>query len=353
MKNNKNVQFYIFGNGSIKELGNIIKSKRESDSSIVVFVVDMFFKGKDLVNVLPIKPNDLVMFIDTTDEPHAEYVDSLVQDIKNKCQSVLPVAVVGIGGGTTMDIAKCISILLTNPGKAQGYQGWDLVKNPAVYKIGIPTISGTGAEVSRTAVITSKTQKLGMNSDHSVFDQIILDPNLMKTVPKDQFFYTAMDCYIHCVESLRGSMIDEMSRAFAEKGLELVREVFLKEMNYGKLMAASFLGGLSVANTNVGICHPLSYGLALVLGYHHGIANCIAFNQLEEYYTKEVMEFHKIIDRHGIELPKNIMKSASNDKIDRMVAATLKNEKPLANAFGENWKQIFTPEKIRQILLRM
>ena len=56
-----------------------------------------------------------------------------------------------MGGGSTMDIAKCVSILLTNSGKAEDYQGWDLVQYPAIYKVGIPTISGTGAEVTRTA----------------------------------------------------------------------------------------------------------------------------------------------------------------------------------------------------------
>jgi len=352
MRNIKNVLYYIFGNGSIRELDNILKPRRLNDDSVFVYAIDHFFKGKDLVSVLPIKPNDIVFFIDTTDEPHAEYIDFLVDQIKNKCQSNLPVGVVGIGGGSTMDIAKCISILLTNSGKAETYQGWDLVKNPAIYKVAVPTLSGTGSEVSRTAVITTKSKKLGINSDYSVYDQIILDPDLMKTVPKEQFFYTAMDCYIHCVESLRGSMIDDMSRAFAEKGLELVREVFSKKMDYGKLMVASYLGGLAVANTNVGICHPLSYGLALVLNYHHGIAVCITFNQLSEYY-KEVDEFHKFAKRFGIELPKNIMKDVKEEDVQTMVAATLKNEKPLTNAFGENWKQKFTPEKVRQLLLRM
>ncbi len=53
-------------------------------------------------------------------------------------------------------------------------------------------------------------------------------------------------------------------------------------------MVASYLGGLSVANSEVGVCHALSYGISLVLGYHHGIANCIVFNQLEEYYPKKL-----------------------------------------------------------------
>ena len=127
-----------------------------------------------------------------------------------------------------------------------------------------------------------------------VFDQVILDPTLIKTVPKEQFFYTAMDCFVHNVESLRGSQNDELTIAFAEKSLKMMRECFFEKMNYEKLMVASVMGGISIANSNVGICHPLSYGLSLVLGLHHGFAICVAFNQLEEYYP-EVKEFKEFM----------------------------------------------------------
>ena len=85
-----------------------------------------------------------------------------------------------MGGGIAIDVAKAISNLLTNSGSAADYQGWDLVKHPGVFKIGIPTLSGTGAEATRTCVLTNKENglKLGMNSDFTVYDQVILDPNL-------------------------------------------------------------------------------------------------------------------------------------------------------------------------------
>jgi len=265
----------------------------------------------------------------------------------------LPAAIVGVGGGTTMDIAKAISILLTNEGTAEDYQGWDLVKKPGIYKIGIPTISGTGSEASRTAVMTSPTKKLGINSDFSVFDQVILDSDLLKTVPVDQMFYTAMDCFIHDVESLRGSMIDTISRAYAEKSLELLRNYFHNGMNPDDLMVASYFGGCAVANSNVGICHPLSYGLSLVLGYHHGVANCITFQQLEEYYGEYVREFFDIKRKLGAQVPSGIVNGVTAEQIDRMVHATLLNEKPLTNAFGEKWREIFSPAKVRELYSKM
>ena len=77
-----------------------------------------------------------------------------------------------------MDLAKAVALMLTNPGSSQDYQGWDLVQVPGVYKAGVPTLSGTGAEVSRTAVLIGPTKKLGLNSDYTPFDQVLLDPDL-------------------------------------------------------------------------------------------------------------------------------------------------------------------------------
>ena len=351
MKNSTLVHKYILGEGSLSQINTVLSPKRENKDSFAVFCIDHFFENQSLASNLPIQNNDLTIYIDTSDEPKAEYVDELVEKIR-KFNRSLPCCIIGIGGGSSLDISKIISVLLTNPGKAQDYQGWDLVKNKAVFKIGIPTIAGTGAEFTRTAVVTSKIKKLGVNSDQSVFDQVILDPTLLKTVPKDQFFYTAMDCFVHNVESLRGSQNDELTIAFAEKSLEMMRDVFFNEMNYEKLMIASVMGGISIANSNVGICHPLSYGLSLVLGLHHGFAICIAFNQLEEYYP-EVKEFKQFLNKSGVKLPKIINDNITKDQIDRMADATLKNERPLENAFGKNWRTIFPKEKVISLIEKM
>jgi len=353
LKNCKNVKNYIIGKNSLGMLGDILQLRKRGSDSLVVFIIDEFFEDLDVERRLPIfKGKDIVIYASTKDEPQADYINLLADEIKEKCSANLPSAIVGMGGGTTMDIAKCISILLTNTGKAEDYQGWDLVKNPAIYKIGIPTISGTGSEVTRTAVLTSKIKKLGINSDHSVFDQVIYDSTLLHTVPTEQFIYTAMDCYVHCVESLRGSTNDAMTIALAQKSLDLLNEIFTGEMDYDKLMVASNFGGQAVANSNVGICHPLSYGLSLVLGLHHGYAICIAFNQLEEYYP-EVKNFRKYIEKYQVKLPQNIVKNVPTDHLELMVDATLNNEKPLENAFGKDWKIIFSPSKVKELLLKM
>jgi 3-deoxy-alpha-D-manno-octulosonate 8-oxidase len=99
--------------------------------------------------------------------------------------------IIGIGGGSAMDLAKAVSLMMTNPGSSADYQGWDLVKHPGVYKAGIPTLSGTGAEVSRTTVLTGPPASLGMNSDFTPFDQIVLDPELTKDAPATSVFIPA------------------------------------------------------------------------------------------------------------------------------------------------------------------
>jgi 3-deoxy-alpha-D-manno-octulosonate 8-oxidase len=352
-RNCKNVANYLFGKGSFNRLDEVISPKRINDDSIVIFIVDEFFENTEIAEKIPNNEStDILIFASTIDEPHADYINQLVEKIKSKIKSDLPVAIVGMGGGTTMDIAKVISVMLTNDGKVEDYQGWDLVKNPGIFKIGIPTISGTGAEATRTAVLTSKIKKLGINSDHSVFDQIIQDSELLETVPIDQFMYTAMDSYIHCVESLRGSTNDAMTIAFAQKSLNLLRDVFLNDMDGDKLMSASYLGGSAVANSNVGICHPISYGLSLVMGYHHGFAVCVAFNQLEEYYP-EVKEFKEILVKHNVQLPTGLLKDVSDSDMDRMIKAIRKNEKPLENAFGPDWENIFSEKVVLEILKRI
>jgi 3-deoxy-alpha-D-manno-octulosonate 8-oxidase len=331
-------------------LEGLLDNKRLNENDFVVLVIDHFFKDKGILNLNFLNSNDLVLWADTTHEPTTDYIDELTELVCKENEE--PCAIVGIGGGSSLDIAKAISVMLTNPGRAQDYQGWDLVKNPPIYKIGVPTIAGTGAEFTRTAVLTGPVKKLGINSDYSVYDQVILDPDLMKTVPMEQFVYTAMDCFVHNCESLLGMQNDAFTIALAQKSSDMIKEVFLGEMDHEKLLVASSMGGLAIANSNVGICHPFSYGLGFVLGLHHAFAICVAFNQLGEYYP-EVETFKRIMDKYGIVLPKVITDDITDEQLDKMAELTLMNEKPLSNAFGPEWRTVFGKERVIKLLKRM
>ncbi len=344
----------MFGRGSFNQLVDVIGEKRVHPESFFVFVLDDVFTDKPLQDRLPLQGKDLLLPVNVNDEPKTSYIDSLVAIIRDY-SPVLPAGIVGIGGGSAMDIAKAISLLLTNPGSSADYQGWDLIKNPSVYHVAVPTLAGTGAEISRTAILTGPVKKLGINSDYTLFDQIILDPELLAGVPKDQWFYTGMDCYIHDIESLQGTYINEFSKAYGEKSLELCRQVFLGDHpdKDDKLMMASYFGGMSIAYSQVGACHALSYGLSYVLGIHHGIGCCIAFDYLEEIYPEGVKEFREMMEKHRISLPRNLTANMSSEALDLMVTTAL-NLVPLwENCLGPDWQQLMTRERCLGLFKRM
>lgn len=354
-RNFKTVPRMIFGRGSFDQLDDVLTEERQKPEDFVVFLVDEVHKNKPLKERLPNQPQDLVIWLDVTDEPKTTYVDALTEQVQAFGKGNNPVSVVGIGGGSSLDIGKAVALLLTNPGGAASYQGWDLIKNPAVHHIGIPTISGTGAEASRTTVLTGPDKKLGMNSDHTVFDQIIMDPDLIAGVPKDQWFYTGMDCYIHNVEALNGTYINEFARAFGEKSSELCHQVFLEDHpdSDEKLMMASYMGGQSIAYSQVGACHALSYGLSYVMGYHHGIGNCIAFNALDEFYPEGVATFRKMLQKHNITLPTNVCKDLTDAEMDKMIQVSSGMAPLWDNVYGPDWKEKVTPELLRSLYLKM
>ncbi|RJQ60328.1 MAG: iron-containing alcohol dehydrogenase [Desulfobacteraceae bacterium] len=353
-RNFKLVSYVVFGRGCFSQLDDILSHRRDRSGAWIVFLVDDVFKDKTLGERIPAVEDDFLLWVNVDDEPKTGYVDFLTQQVKSH-QRRLPVAAVGIGGGSTMDLAKAVSIMLTNPGSSAEYQGWDLVKNPAVFHAGVPTLSGTGSEVSRTTVLTGPQKKLGINSDFTVFDQIVLDPELSVGVPSQQRFYTGMDCYIHCVESLTGTYLNTFSQSYGEKALELCREVFLSpgEDADDKLMMASYFGGMSISYSQVGVCHALSYGLSYLLGTHHGIGNSIVFNQLEEFYPEGVSEFRKMMTRHDISLPGNIVSGLDDKEIDRMIDVALVLEPLWENALGSDWKKRMSRERIRELYRRM
>lgn len=353
-RNFKMVSYVVFGRGCFNQLDGILAQRRKADDVYMVFLVDDVFQKNSLKNRVSVKNKDKLIWVNVDDEPKTTYVDALTQKIKDFSRR-LPDGIIGIGGGSVMDIAKAVSLMLTNSGSSADYQGWDLIKNPAVYHVGIPTLSGTGAEVSRTTVLSGPEKKLGINSDFTVFDQILLDPELIAGAPKDQRFYTGMDCYIHCVESLNGTYLNAFSKAYGEKAIELCREVFLGDGpdSDDKLMMASYCGGMSIAYSQVGICHALSYGLGFVLGIHHGIGNCIVFDYLEDYYSQGVREFRKMMEKHNIHLPRNLVAGVENDKLEKMVDVALVLEPLWENALGADWKQIMTRVKIKEMYQKM
>lgn len=358
-KNFPMVSRVVFGRGSFNQLSEIIAPKRLNMNAPFVYLVDDVFKSNSwLTSRISLSYDDKIIYISTLEEPKTSQVDELVEEIILCCKE-RPSGIIGIGGGSILDLAKAVSIMLTNEGETQNYQGWDLVKNPALYHVGVPTLSGTGAEVSRTTVLTGPKRKLGINSDYTPFDQVILDPELTKDVPKEQWFYTGMDCFIHSVESLQGTYINAFSKSYGEMAFDLCKNIFLngehanKKEAQDKLMMASWHGGMSIVYSQVGIAHAMSYGLSYVLGIKHGIGNCIVFNQLEEYYPDGVGLFKEMKNTHDIQLPQNITSGLTSEQMNTMINVALSLEPLWENALGKHWRKQIDDKKLQELYLKM
>jgi 3-deoxy-alpha-D-manno-octulosonate 8-oxidase len=163
-----------------------------------------------------------------------------------------------------------------------------------------------------------------------------------------------MDCYIHCIESLQGTYLNEFSKSYGEKALQLCQQVFVHKKEWNsesddQLMMASYAGGMSIAYSQVGVAHAVSYGLSYLLGTKHGIGNCIVFDKLQDYYPEGVKEFKKMVEKNNIDIPQHITKGLTDDQFDKMIDVSL-GMKPLwENAIGSNWEKIITRDKLRRL----
>ncbi|MGB6083725.1 iron-containing alcohol dehydrogenase family protein [Moheibacter sp.] len=354
-KNFPMVPRVVYGRGSSQQVEEIVEPLRKNGYPIIYFA-DHCFKGKKLVENIPVKRNDKILFIDTTEEPKTSDVDQIRNELKEEFGKVS--GIIGYGGGSVMDMTKAVSLMMNNEGSSADYQGWDLIKNEGVYHAGVPTLSGTGAEVSRTCVLTGPERKLGLNSDFTPFNQVILDPALTHDAPKDQAFFTGMDCYIHCIESLNGTFLNAFSKSYGEKALELCKKIYLEKPQWDDesnedLMMASWHGGMSIAYSQVGVAHALSYGLSYVLGIKHGVGNCIAFDKIEAYYPEGVRDFKKMVEKFQVEIPKNVCSDLSDDEMNKMVQVALSLSPLWENALGKNWKEKMNEKTVRELYEKM
>jgi 3-deoxy-alpha-D-manno-octulosonate 8-oxidase len=349
-RNTKNILYYQLGFGAFASLGDMVDARRGPESPGALFYADHFFRGGKLS--LPAREGDLVVFVDTAQEPTVENIDCLREEAEAFFREKAPCCVTGIGGGSVLDTAKAVANLLNNPGKAEDYQGWDLLKRPAVYKIGVPTLAGTGAECSRTCVLTNHRRglKLGMNSDFTVYDQLVLDPELTRSVPRDQFFFTGVDTFMHCFESLRGSYRNVVVDRLSETAVGLCRDIFLgaedmqSDKNLENMMVASYIGGMAAGNT--GVVHPLSAALSTVLHLPHGKANCYALSVLGEFYPEEHDLFMKMKAENSINLPPGICRNLPDGRYEDLYRASVIHEKPLTNALGPDYKTILSKDRL-------
>ncbi|MGW8286700.1 MAG: iron-containing alcohol dehydrogenase [Desulfobulbales bacterium] len=279
----------IFGVDAVKQLSSLIK---ELGGSRVFLVVDPGLQkagiNKRIAAVLDEKKILYTLYDKVTPEPGLNLADQgLKLAKKNKADCV-----VGVGGGSALDIAKAISILLTNGGKAEDYLGLGKIKHKGVPKIMIPTTAGTGAEVTFTAVfINEKTNsKGGMNGDPLYPDAAILDPALTLSLPPHVTAATGIDAFTHALEAFVSTQSHAISDMYAIEALDLIstnlRKAYANPANLearSAMLLGSLLGGKALATAGVGLVHAMAYPLGGMFNTAHGLANAVLLPYVVEY----------------------------------------------------------------------
>ena len=278
-----------FGLDSIKQLGDVISKLNGSN---VFLVADPGLKQagiiKQIVSVLNKSKIPYTLYDKVTPEPGLKLADQGAKLAKkNKADCV-----VGVGGGSALDIAKAISILLTNGGKAEDYLGLDRIKLRGVPKIMIPTTAGTGAEVTFTAVfINEKTSsKGGMNGDPLYPDAAILDPLLTLSLPPNITAATGIDAFTHALEAFVSTQAHAISDMYAIEAMALIGNnlgtAYANGTNIearSAMLMGSLLGGKALATAGVGLVHAMAYPLGGMFNTAHGLANAVLLPYVVEY----------------------------------------------------------------------
>lgn len=247
----------------------------------------------------------MTLFDKVEPEPPIELADAGAKmALKAKCD-----AVIGIGGGSAMDVAKAVAVIAANKGKAVDYLGLGKVPGPGLPKIMVPTTAGTGSEVTFTSVFIRKNlqKKEGMNSPYLYPELAVLDPLLTLTLPPGPTATTGLDALCHAIESYTSINASPMSEMISLEAIVLIAENLRTCVHEGKnlearsqMLLGSLYAGLGLANAGVTAVHSLSYPLGGKYGVPHGLANTLLLPHVMAYNLPGALEkFADIADAMG------------------------------------------------------
>ncbi len=192
--------------------------------------------------------------------------------------------IIGLGGGSPIDAAKSVGLLMTNPGPLQDYLRGTAVKNPLPPLIAIPTTSGTGSEVTQFSVVTDteRSFKAGIGSPFLIPRIAIVDPSLMESMPPSLAAATGMDALTHAIESFVSTNSQPFSDALALHAIRLIGTFLRPSVANGtdqearsQMAIASTLAGVAFSNAGVGLVHAMAHPLGGRFDVPHGVANAI------------------------------------------------------------------------------
>ncbi len=218
---------------------------------------------------------------------------------------------VAVGGGSSIDLAKAVNVLMTNPGSIGEYGGMNMVKNPCLPLIAIPTTAGTSSEITNVSALidTQKVIKYVVIDNNIVASDVIADPEFTKTMPVSVTAATGMDAITHAVESYISNMATPLTEYNALAGLKILYNNLPKVVANGadmdareQMMLGCIITGFSFSNANLGFVHAIAHTLSAHFGLAHGMANACVLPYVMAYNAEACPE--KMVDlARAIDLP--------------------------------------------------
>ncbi len=279
----------LFGPGAVERIGTeaqLLKGKK------VMIVTDPGVIRAGLIEsiILPLQSVGIpfLIFDGVEPDPRIEIVLKSVQLAKKEEIDLI----IGFGGGSSLDIAKVTSILMTNPGEIDQFFGIDLVPNSGIPMILVPTTAGTGSEVTPIAILSDTKERLkkGIVSPTLFPEVAIVDPKLTLGLPPSVTALTGMDALTHAIEAYYSINATALTDLLALKAMELISKNIRIAFAYGEnlvarsnMMEGSLLAGISFANAGVGAVHAFAYPLGGEFHLAHGLTNTLMLPYVMRY----------------------------------------------------------------------
>lgn len=291
------------GAGAIKEIVNEVKVRGYrkafvcSNPDLIKFHVTS--KVTDLLDSagLPFE-----LYSDIKPNPTIENVQSGVEAFKKSGADYL----IGIGGGSSIDTAKAIGIIVANPehGDVRSLEGAVVTRKPSIPLIAVPTTAGTAAEVTINYVITDvqKNRKFVCVDPHDIPVVAVIDPDMMSSMPKGLTAATGMDALTHAIEGYITKGAWELSDMFHLKAIEIIARSLrgaVADTPEGRagMALGQYVAGMGFSNVGLGAVHAMAHPLGAVYDTPHGVANAILLPTVMEYNAPATGEKYREIAR--------------------------------------------------------
>lgn len=278
-----------FGMGSLNKLPEILK---QCGAEHVCLVSDRNLEAIGLVKrveeIIAASGLKCTTYLDVKPNPSVDVVNEAAELYKKSGAQ----AIVALGGGSPMDVAKAVGVLVNYGGKITDYEGNHKVPGPIVPIIAVPTTAGTGSEATASAVITdeSRNYKMSVFSYEIIPKYAVLDPELIMTAPASIAASCGVDALVHAIEAYISRNATPFSDAMAEKALELIggnlRQFVANRKNEEAacaMMAGSNFAGIAFAWARLGNVHAMSHPVSGFFHVPHGVANSIILPTVMEY----------------------------------------------------------------------